>query len=115
LQELHKVADGEISRIALTVIPVLLSELECSNIWHGHNLAPITAAFENRLDQPFVFPRKATKKDGDFTTLLSGKRPLHWALKMAGARVLQIELLGEPRPFGGDPPLQFLFSLDVSI
>jgi hypothetical protein len=115
LQVLHEIANGEIRRIALAVVSVLLAQLEGSDIWHRNNFAAVPAAFEHSLDEPFVFPSETAKQDGDFPALLSRKRPLHGTPEMAQPGIVQIELLREPLTLGGETALQLLFGLNVSI
>ncbi len=96
LQVLHQVADGEVRRIALTVVAVFLAELEGRDVRHRHDLATIAAAFEDCLDYAFVLPGKSAEEDGDFAALFRGKGTLDRALKVAHRTAVQSHHARQP-------------------
>ena len=56
LQILHQVADGEIGRIALAVVAVLLAGLESAHVGRGNGFGTVAQAFERAMNQLFVLP-----------------------------------------------------------
>ena len=97
LQILHQIAHGEIRGIALPVVAVFLAELERRDIGHGQDVAAISAAFEDRLDDRLVLPRQATKQDGHLIALFGGKRPLDRALEVTDRATVEAHHAGQPR------------------
>ena len=82
LQVLHQIADGEVGRIALAVIPVFLTQLKSGDIGAGHNFAFIPAALKDGAYQGFMFPGKAAEQDSDMVTLFGPKSILFRLFEM---------------------------------
>jgi hypothetical protein len=84
LEILHQIADGEICRIALTVIAKLLSCLEAGDVRDRKLLAVVTATLEHGANQVFVLPSEAAKQNGDAVALLGRERPLDRPVEVTG-------------------------------
>jgi len=98
LKVLDQVSDGEIRGIALAVISELLAGLERGHVRSGDDLAFISAAFENGLDESFMLPRQTAEQDGDVVTLLGAEGPLHRFLEVL--KLHQSCLNHQPRALG---------------
>ncbi len=99
LQVLYQVADGEVRRIALTVVAVLLAELEGRHVGHRHDFAAIAAALEHRLDHAFVLPGEAAEEDGHLAAFLGGKGPFDRSLEVANRTAVQSHHARQSRAF----------------
>src|SRR5262249_11358356 len=69
LNELHQVSDGEVGRIALPVVAVLLAKLKSLLVGHGNGFAPVAQAFQSGVDQALVLPGEPTEEDGGVVPL----------------------------------------------
>ena len=112
LQVLHEVADGEIRRIALTIVAKLLARLEGSDVGDGEFLATVAAALEDGTDQVFVLPSEAAEQDGDVLALLRCEGTLDGPMKMSG--LVEASNLPQARAFRRQPlfDLGIVFNLD---
>src|SRR6266496_1711366 len=108
-QILDEVAPGEVRRIALSVVAVLLAELKARNIGHGEDLALVSAAMEDRLNHLFVFPGEAAEENGDRAALLGQKRALDGAREVRAALSAQPALAEQALAFGGYELENFFF------
>ena len=79
---MHEIPHREIGWVALSVVAVLLADLECGHIGHGQLLAAISTALEYRANQIFVFPGEAAEKDRHAATFFCRKRSLDWAVEV---------------------------------
>ncbi|MBI4263801.1 MAG: hypothetical protein HY657_05470 [Acidobacteria bacterium] len=92
LEVLDQMPDGEIRRIALAVVAVLLAELERGDIRRRQNLHPVAGRLKGGLDEPLVLRREPAEQDRDAVALGRRERPLNPAVK-----VLPRRLRGQPR------------------
>ena len=99
--------DGEVGRIALPVIPVFFSDLECGHVRARQNFTFVTAAVKDRADQRFMFPSQAAKQDGDVVTLLGGERVFFRFREML--QLHQPRLTTEPGAFRFESPRNIFF------
>ena len=90
LQILHQVADGEIGRIALAVVAVLLAGLERVHVGRGHGFGAVAQSFEGAMHQLFVFPGQAAEEQRGAAALFGGEGLLHRLLEVMSLA------LGEP-------------------
>ena len=88
-QKLDEVTDREVSRIALAVVAILLTDLEGGYVGVRQHLETISAATEHGFDEAFVFPGKASEKDGYPVTFFSGEGPLYGAVEVLNGFFLQ--------------------------
>ena len=82
LQILHQVADGEVSRIALAVVAVLLAGLERLDVRGGHGFGAIAEAFEGAMHQFLVLPGQSAEKEGRLGALVLGERRFSGTLEV---------------------------------
>ena len=111
LQVLHQIADGEVGRIALAVVAVLFAQLKGRDVRHRHNLATISAAFEDGLDHAFMLPGQAAEKDGNLAALLGAERPLDRTLEMTDRAAIQAHHAGQPGTLLRQLALNLFFGL----
>jgi hypothetical protein len=82
LEELHEISDREIRRVALSVVAVLLAELERGDIRHGDDLTLVAESFPRALDQALVAPRESAEKHGGVRPVGARKGALDGSLEM---------------------------------
>ena len=97
-QELDEVANGEVSRIALAVVAILLARLEGGHVGGWQHLEAIAAAAKHGLDEALVFPGKASEKNGDPVAFFRGEGPLHGAVEVLDGFLSQPRSLLQPQP-----------------
>ena len=112
LQILHQIADREIRRIALAVVPEFLARLEGGDVGHRQLLAAVSTSLEHRADQVLVLPCKAAKQNGDLAALVGGKGPLDRAVEVGG--LVKSGNLAQAHAFSFQALLDFrvIFNLD---
>jgi hypothetical protein len=108
---LDEVTDREVSRIALAVVAILLTDLEGGYVGVRQHLETIAAATEHGFDEAFVFPGKASEKDGHTVTFFSGEGPLYGAVEVLDGFFLQPRSLRQSQPFLGHAATDFFFNL----
>ena len=109
LQILHQVADGEIGRVALAVVAVLLAGLEGLHVGSGHGLGTVAQAFERAMHQLFVLPGQTAEQQRGMGALFLGERLLHRLLEVVN---LALDEAGFPLQAGalfGKPLLDNVF------
>src|ERR1017187_4005391 len=111
LEVLHKVANSEVRRVALTVVAVFLAELERRHIRHRQDLAAISAAFKHRLNYALVFPGQATEKNSHLAALFRSEGLFGGAAKMAHRATVEAHHAGQARALLRQLPLDLLFGL----
>jgi hypothetical protein len=84
LEVLHQIADGEVRRIALAVVAVLLADLEGRHVRHGQLLTAIPAALEDGANQVLMLPGEAAKQDCSAGTLVARKSAFNRTMEMRG-------------------------------
>jgi hypothetical protein len=99
------------SRIALAVVAILLTDLEGGYVGVRQHLEMIAAAAEHGLDEAFVFPGKASEKNGHPVTFFSGEGPLYGAMEVLGGFFQQPRGLRQSQPFLGHAATNFFFNL----
>jgi len=77
LQVLHQVSYGEVGRVALPVVAVLLPELKGFDVRRLERLALVSKPFESTVNQVLVFPGQATKEQGRMLPLALYEEILH--------------------------------------
>ena len=97
-QELDEVADGEVSRIALAVVAILLAGLEGGHVGVRQPLEAIAAAAKHGFNEALVFPGKASEKNGDAVAFFRGEGPLQGAVEVLDGFLDQPRSLLQPRP-----------------
>jgi hypothetical protein len=104
------VSHHEVGGIALSVVAVLLAELETRDIRGRQKRDFVSDRFEGGANQPFVLPGEATKKNRDTVALRRGERSLDRTPKMR-RHLTPTHLLFEPPPLGRDPLVNFVLEL----
>ena len=109
LQVLHQVPDGEIRRIALAVVAILLAELERAHVGRGHHLALVSQAFDGAMHQLLVFPGEAAEQQRGARTLLGCEWTLDGLMETVDFLVDNAGFLLQPGAFFGHALLNQLF------
>ena len=73
LEILDQVADGEVGRVALTVVAVLLARLEGFDVGGGNGFGAVAETLEGAVNQLFVLPGQTTEEKGGVGTLAGGE------------------------------------------
>src|SRR5262249_23694184 len=84
LKILHQVSDGEICRVALSVVAVFFARLKGGDVRNRQLFAAIAAPLKNRTNQVFVLPGESTKQNRGVRTLIGGERTLDGSVKVRG-------------------------------
>src|SRR6202044_833274 len=111
LQVADQVANCEIGRVALAIIPELFASLEVGNHGGRDVLTLVAAAVEDGLDHLLVFPGQPPEEDGHVIAFRTGERALNWFFELAPAR--QTGRPTETRPFGIDAGLNLYFEVGL--
>ena len=99
LDKLHKVADGEVGGIALSIVAILFAELEGLLVGHRDRLALVAEAFQRAMDQLFVLPGEAAEENGGVVALGLGKGALDGLVELLHRPLLQPRLFFEAPSF----------------
>jgi hypothetical protein len=101
-------ADHEIGRVALAVVPVLFAELEPRDVRRRQQLDLVARRLEGGAKEPFVFPRQPAEQDSDARSFGCCKRPLNRTMEVPGTRGACLGL--KATPLGRDLVLNLFFN-----
>src|SRR5262249_5286794 len=114
LEILHQIAHGEICWITLTVVAILLAQLESSNIGNRQNLAAIAAALEDSTNQRLMFPGESAEKYRYLMPLFRSKRAFDRTGKV-GRRIFESHVARQTVTLCGDATANLFFNTGRTI